>query len=88
MAVTANLKWLSRKWLMGAAGLVLGVLVLVGVLTPAEQDAWVLVAEKVVGGVLALAAVLGYIRGEAMVDAAREIRPTANAPAASLDDSD
>ena len=77
MAVTVNPKWLSRKWLMGAAGLVLGVLVLMGAITPEEQDAWVMVAEKVVGGLLAAAALLGYIKGEATVDAAREIRPTA-----------
>ena len=64
-------KWLSRKWLLGMAGLILGMLVLLGYLTPVQESDWIVAVEKVVGAALAVAALLGYIAGEARVDAAR-----------------
>ena len=65
-------KWLSRKWLLGMAGLILGLLVLVGIITPDQEDTWIVVAEKVVGAALAIASVLGYVVVEGRVDEARE----------------
>lgn len=64
-------KWLSRKWLLALAGLVLGLLVLFGVISTDQQSEWLAIVEKAIGAIIAIAAILGYEIAESKVDAAR-----------------